>query len=155
MFYTQGRRSGQVPCHTGEGTVPIEVSYEKQGAGVVVVCTGSISGAEIRETNASLYASPERIAALRYQIWDLTGVTHLDVTNDDLREFAMQDMAAARTNPNMVNAIVGDPQLFRGYDKVFSVYTQTWSRLQTGIFSTVDEARSWIASLLPELEAIE
>ena len=126
--------------------MPGEISYENQGAGVVITWTGPISGDEVKEINRQIYAK-ERLDKLRYQIWDFTKADRLDISNQDVREFAMQDRSAAQTNPDQIAAIVGSAEFFKGYDQIFHIYADVWAGFESRTFSTVAEAREWIASL--------
>jgi hypothetical protein len=126
--------------------MPGEISYENQGAGVVITWTGPISGDEVKEINKQIYAK-ERLDKLRYQIWDFTKADRLDISTQDVRDFAMQDRTAAQTNPDQIAAIVGSAEFFKGYDQIFHIYEDVWAGFESRTFSTVAEAREWVASV--------
>jgi hypothetical protein len=63
----------------------------------------------------------------------------------------MQDKAAAKHNPNVIAALVGTQSFFRGYERIFAIYAQIWRGFETKVFSTVSEARAWVANIFPSL----
>jgi hypothetical protein len=126
-----------------------EVKFENQGTGVVVTYTGVVTGEDIRAMNAYIYAS-DHLPRIRYQLFDFTKADRLEVTNEDVRFFAMQDKAASEQNPHMIGAIIGDMSLYQGYERIFRVYSQIWSGIPTEFFTTIEEGRAWVASRLKE-----
>lgn len=129
--------------------MPSKISYEKEGAGVIITWSGCVSGDEIKRVNASIYAEG-RLEKLRYQIWDFTQADRHDVSNQEVYEFALQDRAAARTNPDQIAALVGSARFFSGYDRIFHIYEQVWSGFTSKTFFTMEEAREWISSMIAE-----
>jgi hypothetical protein len=131
--------------------MPYELNREKEGLGVVVTWTGVVSTGELSAINAHIYAK-DRLHILRYQICDFSKALGVEVTVDDLRNIAMQNGRAADQNPYMVLALVGSRELFTGLERLCKVFAQVWaSKLKCEIFSTMEEARAWIARELPEL----
>ncbi len=101
--------------------MPGQMSFEKEGSGVVVTWTGDVSGDEIKKMNETLYTQ-DRGGRLRYQIWDFTQVERLNVSIQDASDLAMQDKMAAQKNPDQIVALVGNRALFAGDDELFHVY---------------------------------
>jgi len=131
--------------------MPSTIRFEQQGAGVVITWTGVVSADEIKQANEHIYAK-EHLDKLHYQIWDFTNAERLDITQEDLRDFAMQDNAAVQENPNQFAVIVGSQALFRGYDRLFEIYEEVWSGIKIKTLSTVEEARAWLSSEMEQQE---
>lgn len=129
--------------------MPSEITHEEHGRGVIITLTGVVSGDDIRQANRHIYAE-ERLGKLRYQIWDLTEAEDVDLSSDDLRSFAVQDMAATQTNPDQIGAIVGNPEVLQGLDRIYHVYGDVWAGLRSQTFPTMAAAREWVTSTMAE-----
>jgi hypothetical protein len=114
-----------------------------------VTWTGVAAGDEIKKANGSIYAEG-LLDRLRYQIWDFTQATCLDISHRDVRALALQDRKASETNPNQVVALVGSREFFIGYDAILHIYEQEWSGFKSKTFSSMAEARQWVSSLAAE-----
>jgi hypothetical protein len=130
--------------------MPWQLSFEKQGAGALIVFSGVVVAADIRAVNNEIYAEAH-VHALRYQICDFTGAVRQDLTQADVHQFALHDYAASRKNPSQIVALVGTPELFGGWATVYTVYQNVWSGFRTETFPTVDAAREWISRVYPDL----
>ena len=122
----------------------IDIVYENQEEGVVIIWGGSISGEGLKMVNAQIYKEGGS-EKLRYQIWDFTKAEDLEITDHDLRTLAIQDNIASETNPKQIIAIVGSIELFRGYDRLFHIYEGVWSDYKSKTFPSMVEARKWIS----------
>ena len=127
--------------------MPGKIVYENQGKGVVIIWNGSISGEGLKMVNTQIYTEGG-LEKLRYQIWDFTNAEGLEITGQDLRHLAIQDKVASETNPKQIIAIVGNNELFRGYDRLFHIYESVWSEYKSKTFSSMVEARKWISSTM-------
>jgi hypothetical protein len=79
--------------------MPHHISTEQSGLGVVISFSGVVSGAEVLALNARLI-SEELFSQCRYQVWDFSAATRLDITPEDLRSVSMQDTTASEENPD-------------------------------------------------------
>ena len=122
-----------------------EIEVEEQGRGVLVRCTGVVTGDGLAAANTEMYgAVPD--GEFEYQVWDLTGADSVAVSSEELRNLAMQDAAETSEQPGHLVAIVGDPDYLMGADELYTIYAEVWSDVQSKSFKTVDEARVWIES---------
>lgn len=122
-----------------------QITTESNPAGVVIAFSGVVSGAEIITLNDQL-ASDESFSRCRYQVWDFSDATRLDITIDELRSVAFRDMDASAINPNLKIAIVGGQRLFRGRDEIFQTLEEVWTMYKPKVFLDAETARKWASS---------
>ena len=120
--------------------------YE-DGGGVVLIGSGVLSGQEVIRVNSAMYATPELVKAIRYQICDFCAVEGLDISTDELRIMAGQDVRAAEINRGMLLAIAASRDLTFGTARVWHAYAEN-SHLRAQVFRTVEECRAWVESSL-------
>ena len=128
--------------------MPLSMTYTQEG-GVIVWGEGTITGTDIKEVNDIIYASPEKIEKIAYQLGDFRHVTDIVVTNSEIEAFAIQDKKASEINPNMVIAMVGTKDLVFGLSRVWEAFTHD-SPFETMVFRKITEAQQWIKGKLKE-----
>ena len=97
--------------------MPITYTVMKNG-GILFKGKGFVSGNEIKEINDAIYGSPKNILKIKYQLWDLTNISEILVSNEDIEAFAYQDAAAAKINSNMIIAIVASKDIIFGLSRM-------------------------------------
>jgi hypothetical protein len=127
--------------------MPYEIQFEEFGRGVLVTLDGSISGDELIAANEAMY-SQDHDGRLRYQIWDHTGVEHLELSESQLRHLSMQDREAAEKSPGQVVALVGSRKMLKEIEKIYSVFSEAWSGFESARFGTIPDARRWIEKVV-------
>jgi len=128
--------------------MPHQVHTDSTGTGAVISFSDVVSGAEVLELNARL-SSEESYSRCRYQVWDFSGATRLDLTVDDLRNISVQDITASAVNPNVRLAIVGKPEFFANRDRIFQIFEEVWTAYRPKFFSDFETAREWASSDRP------
>jgi hypothetical protein len=120
-----------------------EISDEHDGRGVLITLSGDIKADEIYALNEQLM-SRERFAGYRYQMWDFRAIGRLELTLDDLRNFAIQDSQASRKSPGQKVALIGrpDPQHL-DLASLFHVFEKVWSGYASRTFLDIEAARRW------------
>lgn len=135
--------------------MPGTIHIEHGGTGVLLAMNGLVSGREIIDLNAQIYAAdPDK--RLRYQIWDFTGARRMEVTPQELHIITTQDKEEAEKNANQLVALVGSPRQLNGVDVTYRIFSQAWigGGFQSDSFDNLGEARQWIAcTLSPDPEA--
>ena len=126
--------------------MPVTYEYIENG-GVLLVGTGTVVAADIIDVNKSIYASPEMIKKIRYQIGDYTAVESMQISSREIEAIADQDKRAADVNPTMLISIAAKKDLSFGLSRVWEAYTNG-APFRTGIFRTVEDCREWIRSQL-------
>jgi hypothetical protein len=125
--------------------MPHQVSTEANAAGVVISFSGAVSGSEVVDLNGRL-ASEESFSKCRYQLWDFSAATSLDISIEEIRAISLQDIAASAHNPNLKTAIVGHPSLFGGKDEIFLIFEEVWTAYKPKFFPDVASAKEWLSS---------
>lgn len=128
--------------------MPIELRYRDAGSGVVFICTGIVTAAEFSRANEEIY-SAESLDPLQYQLIDFTATEHLDVSLEEIREFAAVDMVAASQSRSLVIAVAGPDDLTFGISKMWQALASD-SNLRTGVFRSVPDAERWIKETLQD-----
>ena len=128
--------------------MPLELHFERNGAGAIVTGNGLVRGDEFIAINARMYA-PDNLRGLRYQLIDLTQVERQETTTAQLQICAEQDRRAAEQNPNLIVAVAGPDDLSFGLSRMWEGFVSD-APLRTRVFRSVPEARTWIESMLFE-----
>jgi hypothetical protein len=124
--------------------MPFELFWEP--GGVVRRHVGHVSIAE-RRRSLELICKDPRFDDLRYSITDYLGVLSFEFTPESSAETAALHIAPARTNPNIAIATVAvHPVAVAAAQHFISL---GYIDLPYQVFSTLADARAWIASLRP------
>jgi len=126
--------------------MPIRIEYLEDG-GVIAEVSGAVSAADLVELNDSLYSSPAKIRAIRYQLCDFTDVAEISASTREVAHLAEQDSKAAELNPDMLIALVGPKDSTFGLSRMWEGYAGG-SPLETMVFRSRQEAREWIEKRL-------
>ena len=123
--------------------MPIEIKRCCDGAGVVYIGTGVVSGNDILRANEITYQSAEDLRKTRFYLDDWSEATSTSVTIPELRLAVEQDRAAAQINPDIVVANVGDADVFFGMARMWEAFVDElpW---QTFTTRSLTEAKEWI-----------
>jgi hypothetical protein len=122
--------------------MPVELTWESRG--VYRRYFGDVTARERYRSFDQICADP-RFDDLRYVITDYLAVRSYEISDDDTPQIAALHVAPMRTNPNIViAAVVVDEQIIAAIRHFISLrfITQPYE-----IFSTLPEARAWIARL--------
>jgi hypothetical protein len=120
---------------------------EIKNGGILVKGEDVVTGNEIGEVNDIIYNSTENILKIKYQLWDLTNVSEILVSNADIEVFASQDAAAAKISPNMIIAIVANSDLIYGLSRMWEAYSYS-SPFESMVFRNIEDAEKWIDEIM-------
>ena len=129
--------------------MPITYTLLENG-GISAKGEGVVSGNEIKEINDAIYKTPEDILKIKYQIWDLTNVSEILLSNKDIEDFAKQDAAAANINANMIIAIVASSNLMFSLSRMWEGLSYD-SPFQSMVFRNIEDAEKWIDEMTRKL----
>ncbi len=123
--------------------MPVEIKCCCDGAGVVYIGTGVISGNDIFRANELIFESAEVIKKTRFYLDDWTEATSTSITAAELYRVVDQDKAAAKINPDIVVATVCGADLFFGMARMWEGLADElpWQTLTT---RSLIEAKEWI-----------
>ena len=122
--------------------MPLEIKYIDDGVGVEFISSGTLTGAEIIEANRQVYEN-ENFHKQRYQLIDRTACEKYQVSSEELRKIAIQDEEAAKSNPNILMALVAKSPLEFGMSRMYQVFLSD-SGFQTAIFPDRESGMEWI-----------
>ena len=128
--------------------MPIELQYRDAGSGVAFICTGVVTADEFSRANEEIY-SEESLDRLRYQLIDFTDTEHLEVSLDEIREFAAVDVVAASQSESLIIAVAGPDDLTFGISRMWQAFASD-SNIRSGIFRSVPDAERWIKETLQD-----
>lgn len=126
--------------------MPIQIKYIQSGFGVEFIGSGVVTGAHIIEANNEIYRN-ENFTRQRYQIVDRTECTEFQVSIEEIRIIAKQDMSAAKINPHIIIALISTTDHQHGMSRVYHGYVGENGFL-TEIFKDRKSAEEWIVTQL-------
>ena len=124
--------------------MPFSTEWVSEGRGVYLSGTGLLTGQEILDAKTSLLRESDRLKGLHYGLIDLTDVTELGVTRDDVLEFVQVDMQIALNVPRaLAVAIVAPSDLAFGIARMWEAFAEV-TRWNTHVFRSRAEADPWL-----------
>ena len=127
----------------------IQIKYIEGGLGVEFIGSDVVTGTDIIEANKEIYSN-ENFSRQRYQIVDRTNCAEFQVSNEEIRIIAEQDKAAAKTNPNIIIALISKTDLQYGISRVYSALVGD-SGFLTEIFRDRKTAEEWVKKQLKKI----
>ena len=123
--------------------MPLEISFLDNGAGVLIVGTGMMSGQELLEAKTALFADQDRTRRYRYGLIDYAGVTDLEMTSRELELVAAKDRQAAVIAPGVCVAIIANKDVVYGLARMWEAYMHN-AGWETHVFRSRESAEAWI-----------
>lgn len=111
--------------------------------GLQITAAGELKGSDLIALNQELYATPEQIRAITYQLCDFTRVDGVRASAEEIRKLAAQDRAAGHVNQEMLIAVVGSDDVVFGLARMWQAQAES-SPFETQVFRTMEQARAWI-----------
>jgi hypothetical protein len=119
-----------------------EVIWEEKG--IHWKYKGVMSNNDLLQSNQSIYGDP-RFDKMRYQIVDMLDVESFEVDLETMEEVTVMDMAASKTNPLVIVAVVATRLQAKRFIEIYET-TAGGAPWNTELFESVEEARAWITS---------
>jgi hypothetical protein len=130
--------------------MPFRAEYSPDGAGVLLMGTGLLTGDELIAVTISIGQVGERLSRVRYALVDFSGVVEFRATSQDLAKLADEDVALARRLPNLAIVIVASQPLVFGMSRMWEALAhQTGWRIM--VVQTRDEAVDWLRREVPDV----
>lgn len=130
--------------------MPYRIEFENDGHGAELTFEAEVSGDEVLKAFASLHEKDEN-QQLRYQLWDCTRMTHLLMTEDQLRYMAILEKEIVKKNPGQLVVVIGNREVLIGADARYNIYASVWSGFVHDTVHTMTQARQLVEKELPEL----
>jgi hypothetical protein len=124
--------------------MPVSIQIADQY--IVAHCEGELTVDDLFRLNQSLYSETDRSIAA-YQIVDLTAVTRIVMSTDDIRRIADQDRSAVKSFGRITIAVVADKDLDFGMSRMWEAYAES-PGIETGVFRNMSDARDWIVAMM-------
>ena len=124
----------------------IDIKYLDDGEGIEIIASGTVTGREIIEKHKEIY-SPENLKRQKYQVIDRTECREYNVSDEEVQEIADIDIAAAKTNPNIIIAVIAPTDMQYGVSRVWQVYVAE-SKFLTEVFRDRASADKWLKKKL-------
>ena len=126
--------------------MPIQIKYIDSGIGVEFIGSGVVTGEDIIAANKEIYSN-KNFSKQRYKIVDRTNCTEYKVSTVEIRIIAEQDKAAAKTNPNIIIALISTTDLQYGISRMYQAYVRDIGFL-VEVFRNRKSAEEWVDSQL-------
>ena len=129
--------------------VPLSIEIQEDGVTVHLVASGSVSGRELVEANEAFFGSSrEPFRRCRFWISDYSAADLGEVDGPSLRRVSEISLDAARSNPDLVVAIIAGADLSFGFARMWEAFSsETGWRVR--VVRSPEEARRWIADGAP------
>lgn len=121
-------------------------SYEWKEWGLHFRFTGRVTGREIHQGTRGLHGDA-RFDDLVCVVVDFSEAESFDVTEQEIKEIAYIDRAAAKSNPNLRMAIVAHQKIIKELSNFYAKHGES-SPWEIRVFDTPQEAKKWLG--LPE-----
>jgi hypothetical protein len=123
--------------------MPFEIRYLDNGTGVLHVGTGTMTGKELFDARAAIFADEERTLRYQYGIIDLSLVQNIEVTTRELELIAAKDRKAATEVLGAAVAIIANKDVVFGIARMWETYMHD-SGWETHVFRSRGPAELWI-----------
>ena len=121
----------------------INIKYIDNGIGIEIIASGFVTGEEIIKAHQEIYHT-QNLERQKYQLIDRTECTEYNVSTEEVKQIAAIDNAAAKSNPDIVIAIIAPTDIQFGMSRVWQVHVEE-SKLLTQIFRDRISAENWIS----------
>jgi hypothetical protein len=127
--------------------VVMPISFQKiDDKYIVLNCEGDVSVDDFVKVNEYIYSNVDESIA-RYQIVDLSAVTNIVMSTEDIEKIADQDKNAEKFLGQIAIAVVAVKDFDFGLSRMWEAYTGT-SGIDTMVFRDLLTAQKWILRML-------
>jgi hypothetical protein len=126
--------------------VAIKINYLDGGKGIEIIASGVVNGEEIISAHDEIY-SEENLKKQKYQIIDRTHCAEYNVSAKKVKRIAELDKAAARSNQDIIIAMIASSQLQFGISRMWEIHAEE-SQFVTKVFRDRKSADEWIKERL-------
>jgi len=124
--------------------MPVDIQYQSDPVGVVLVYSGDVTGKDIIGVNDKIAECQD----CTYQLSDFTAVTHLKISVKEMHRIAIQDCSIPPHYKLMKSALVGNMARYSTLTDLYYMFLEIWvgkqRKYKTKSFDNVEHARQWI-----------
>ncbi|MFV1997383.1 MAG: hypothetical protein ACC641_05160 [Acidiferrobacterales bacterium] len=124
--------------------MPVDIQYQTNPTGVVLVYSGDITGNDIINVNDEIAGCQDCV----YQLSDFTAVAHLKISVKEMHRIAIQDCSIPPHYKLMKSALVGNMTRYAMLTDLYYLFLEVWvgkqCKYKTKSFDNVEQARQWI-----------
>ncbi len=124
--------------------MPYEINWEKNG--VLVRFSGTFDYNENANATIEIYSAP-KFEDVKYAIWDLSGISELNMTKDEAVLAAMHDQFASSRLPHIKMALLAQDEPTRQICEAYVARCQSsrmgWEFMVSG---SIESIRTWVVS---------
>jgi hypothetical protein len=132
------------PKSTERRAVTVSIRYVDGRKGVILVSSGRVKGAEFTAATKELFARDFTAEPLLYVLVERgADVTAIDVTAEDVRDIAEQDIEVSSKAPNVSVAVLANNTLSYGLARMWQTLVDA-SGWRTAIFQDRAAAVDWL-----------
>ena len=130
--------------------MPVQTDLTSDRLGVIVTCSGLVTGEDLVEANAQVGACVN----CQYQLWDFSAISQVQVSADAIHRLALQDADIPEWSSLEKIAVVGADESVEELTRVYELYSAAWigrrRRYEVRQFSTRKAAERWLAMPLDD-----
>ena len=123
--------------------MPYQVEFVAGGTGIHLTGAGTVLGAEIVAGAFEAHRDEARARGLRYGLVDLTELTVLQITTEEIRDTVAEDRVTAALAPGIFVAIVAPRDYVFGMARMWQAFAEV-TGWETAVFRDRAEAIEWL-----------
>ncbi len=128
--------------------MPIDVKFVHGGAGVILCCSGTVTGEELYQANDVAYSSDETIRRIQFVYIDASSAEAANISLKEFSRCVFQDYKAASVNSGIITAIASTHDAIQGVVKAWEVLMGNSDMVRrTKVFRDKGSAEAWIKEM--------
>lgn len=121
----------------------IKTEFIDDGNGVLHTGTGIVQGREIIDGVSSVLEAAKRGMPLRYSITDLSNITKVEITSNEIRDIAHINIQTSHIISRRTLVVIVASSLHYGLARMWEVYAEP-TNWNTRVFRDANEAKAWL-----------
>jgi hypothetical protein len=127
--------------------MPYSTQLIADGTGLYHEGSGTLTGEEMIGAAVATHSSPSMARALTHALVDLSGVDEFEVSPDDLRRLALENLLTAKLTPHALVAVVAPTDHVYGSVRMWEVFARD-TGWRTEVFRDRADAERWLTEQL-------
>jgi len=124
--------------------MPIDVKVLHDGAGILYLCHGTVTGKDFIEANKQILAFNDHLKQIRYGLIDETEVADIHMSESEMLTITAQDKKiASLVPPGAIVAVINNSDFAVGLARFWETFIE-FTGWETMTFRNRWQAESWI-----------